>query len=65
MTHTISNQDRFHSLSDLSLEALERHATPYIIQAKLAGFSFEQLMKEAEEVHPAAGYIVKYVFAHH
>ncbi|MGU5770152.1 hypothetical protein [Aeromonas caviae] len=65
MAHVTSNHYQLNSLSSLSLEELALYATPYIIQAKQAGFSFEQLMKEADEVHPAAGYVVKFVFAHH
>jgi hypothetical protein len=47
---------------NITPEDLKQFATTYFVQAKQAGFTFEQLLKEANAVHPGASDILKTVF---
>jgi hypothetical protein len=51
-------------LNNVAAEDVKHYATAYFIQAKQAGFTFEQLLKEANAVHPRAPLILKFVFTH-
>lgn len=47
---------------NITPEDLKQFATKYFVQAKQAGFSFEQLLKEANALHPGARDILIAVF---
>lgn len=63
MTNTM-NQTHRDALRSISADDLQQYATKYFIQAKREGFTFEQLLEEANEVHPNAVTILKTVFGH-
>lgn len=63
MTTTTTQIQCAHQMS-IAAEDLKQYATAYFIQAKRAGFTFEQLLTEANAVHPEASSVLRFVFAH-